>query len=343
MAVVSEAYSRVRGKVGLFDASNSYGRLLARGKDVIDLLHRMSTNDLKPMEQGAAKAALTFLTNEKGRIVDLLKVIRQLSGETLLITSAGKEEAVIQWLDKFTIMEDVRFERATDQIVQILLCGPDSTSILQSYANEDLSGESRSGVYDLAFGSSPAVLVKGPSLAGKGWFILAGIGDAPTVQASLESNVLSHRGAVLSGEFFDLLRIENGTPIAPNELNEKHNPLETSVAKEAVSFTKGCYIGQEVIARLDAQQKVQRQLMGLRFPGGVPSIGDRIIDPALAQSTPLGNEIGDVTSVAESPKFGAIGLGYVRGKYANPETPLSVKDTTGNTFPVSLVTLPFHD
>ncbi len=338
----SSRYFDIREHSGLFDASHSFGRLLVSGRDAIDLLHRMSTNDLKPLEQ-AKGAALTFLTNEKGRIIDLLKVLRDHEGGIVLLTSPGKEAVVTQWLDKFTIMEDARFMQATEKIAQFLLCGPDSTSILQHYAAEDLSGESRNEMFALQFESVRATLVKAPSLAGKAWFILAPAENSGLIWKRLEHDATAHGGALLDSELFDLLRIENGTPLAPNELNEKHNPLETPVAGEAVSFTKGCYIGQEVIARLDAQDKVQRHLMGLRFEGGLPAVGDRIIDPAILVAPPLGSEIGEVTSTASSPEFGQIGLGYVRGKYANPGTKLSVKSSSGNIVDATLVSLPFHD
>ena len=144
-------------------------------------------------------------------------------------------------------------------------------------------------------------------------------------------------------ELFEILRVEKGIPIAPNELNDKHNPLETTQTASAVSFTKGCYIGQEVIARLDAQGKVQRQLVGLKFGDSLPSTGDRISDESLAGVSPLGDEIGEITSIANSPSFGNIGLGYVRAKHANPGKVVSVKDSEGNKFSATLVKLPFDD
>src|ERR1035437_8749860 len=97
-------YTKVRERTGLFDATNPYGRLFARGKDVMDLLHRMSTNDLKALETEKSRAIPTVLTNEKGRFVDLLSIIRDERGEIVVILSKDKEDAVIQWLDKFTIM-----------------------------------------------------------------------------------------------------------------------------------------------------------------------------------------------------------------------------------------------
>src|ERR1041385_3759489 len=101
MAVSLSDYNKVRQIGGLFDATNYHGRLFARGKDAIDLLHRMSSNDLKPIEATNSLVAMTFLTNEKARIIDLLTVVRDEQGETLLVTSRGKEETVRQWLAQY--------------------------------------------------------------------------------------------------------------------------------------------------------------------------------------------------------------------------------------------------
>ena len=96
-----------------------------------------------------------------------------------------------------------------------------------------------------------------------------------------------------------------------------------------------------MIARLDAQGKIQRQLVGLKFGDGIPSVGDRISDGALVGVSPLGDEIGEITSIADSPLFGNIALGYVRAKYANPGQVVSVKHREGNAIIATVVKLPF--
>ena len=124
MPDVKNVYFRVRKNVGLFDATNSYGRLFAKGNDAIDLLHRMSTNEMKPLEEAKSQAVLTALLNEKGRFIDVLKVVRDCNGHVMLIASKGSEESIIRWLDKFTIMEDARFVPATfPQKVTVSSCG----------------------------------------------------------------------------------------------------------------------------------------------------------------------------------------------------------------------------
>ena len=342
MSIDPSAYKRVRESAGLFDASHLHGRLYARGKDALDLLNRLSTGDLTPLFGQNGLAIRTVLTNEKGRIVDVLQVIKDESGHVVLITSKDKEQTVMDWLDKFTIMEDARFLLATEEIAQYVLYGPRSQSIVELYAGRDLSEMPVEAVAGITILGTSATLFQAQPIGGRSWGILAHREHAEAIKRQLTSDILTEGGVVVDDELFEVLRIESGIPIAPNELNEKHNPLEIAQTASAVSFTKGCYIGQEVIARLDAQSKVQRQLVGLHFENGMPAVGDRISDEALV-GTPLGDEIGEVTSLAHSPANGAIGLGYVRARHANPGPPrrVSIKDNRGNTLPATLVTLPF--
>jgi folate-binding protein YgfZ len=335
------AYQRVRECAGLYDATQAYGRLFARGKDAIDLLHRMSTNDMKPLEIAKGLALVTILTNEKGRIIDALTVLIDEIGHVMIVTSARKEETVIQWLDKFTIMEDARFERATEQTVHFVLLGSRCNDLLSRYTQENLLAMPQWASIGIQIGDVPVTLLKAQRIAGNGWWLFTVSEHADSLKRQLASDVLAVGGAVIDDDLYEMLRIEAGIPKAPNELNEKHNPLETTQTAAAVSFTKGCYIGQEVIARLDAQGKVQRQLVGLKFGDGVPKIGDRISIEGLADVSPLGDEIGEITSIANSPARGAIGLGYVRAKYANPGATVIVKDGAGNILPAALVQLPF--
>ncbi len=328
-------YSAVRDHAGLYDATRAYGRLFARGKDAIDLLHRMSTNDMKPLETGKGLATQTFLTNEKGRIVDLLTVVKDEAGEVMLVTSAGGEEVVIQWMDKFTIMEDAQFIKATNTISQYEIVGPRASSIVRGFGVDAMDGVD---VVGIPIAGYPSTIWRESDSR---YCIFCLTEYASSVWKVLTEEVRSAGGSIIDDELFEVLRVESGIAKAPNELNEKHNPLETSLAASAVSFTKGCYIGQEVIARLDAQGKVQRQLVGLKFGDGVPKIGDRISIEGLANVSPLGDEIGEVTSIANSPTKGNIGLGYVRAKYANPGQIVSVKDSEGIKLSATLVTLPF--
>src|SRR5579864_7909625 len=106
----TESYQKAHSSLALFDASSYFGRIAATGQDAIDLLHRMSTNDLLPLIGRAGSGTQTVLTTEKGRIIDLVTVLSH-GKDALLITSGGREEEIIEWMNKFVIMEDAKFEK----------------------------------------------------------------------------------------------------------------------------------------------------------------------------------------------------------------------------------------
>ena len=142
-------------------------------------------------------------------------------------------------------------------------------------------------------------------------------------------------GAVPIGlEAYEVLRVERGAPGYDRELGESYNPLETGLWG-SISFTKGCYIGQEVIARLDTYQKVQRHLVSLSFSA----------DAQVAEGSKLareGSEVGHVTSVAKTPLTGElIGLGYVRKEAAQVGTLFNLAEREGAWAKVETPVLPF--
>ncbi len=314
----SEAYARSKNVIGFYDQSATMGRVIGRGKDAVDLLHRMSTNDLKSVEQ-KMHGAQTVLTSEKGRIIDLVTVVNR-GEDILLVTSKGHEEKIITWLDKFTIMDDARFSRVTDEVDQCLLIGRGAYQFVKELLGVDPSSIERFSMLDSTIAGVPVQIQKSLRIAESGWLIFAERANGDAVKQALVSHVESVDGSVLTDEMFDVLRIESGIPIAPNELNEKHNPLESALVS-AVSFTKGCYIGQEVIARLDSYDKVQRHLMGLVLG---EDAGNVVVPVKLFAGT---EEAGELTSVAYSPGLERmIGLGYIRNAYTNAGSELQIVD-----------------
>ncbi len=148
-----------------------------------------------------------------------------------------------------------------------------------------------------------------------------------------------------------MVRIEKGIPKSPRELNKKHNRLETRLLS-SVSFTKGCYIGQEVIARLDSYDKVQRHLMGIEFEGmpadveselgllSAPAHSDG--QAAFKAKNAAGEEIGELTSYRYSPgREKVIGLAFIRSAHSNPGGQVLVYVSDIIQLPATLVKLPF--
>lgn len=329
----TDAYNKAHKTFALFDASKKFGRIAASGADAIDLLHRMSTNDLLPLIDKPGIGAQTVLTTEKGRIIDLITVLSH-GRDALLITSGGKEDQVIEWLDKFVIMEDAKFEKKSDEISQFLVFGPHALNFLQRLTEENLIGLENFHFIEIEIAGAKLMLQKTQRIIESGWAIFAEKPQSDAIWTYLQTEAEKSGGTVIDDDTYNLLRIEAGIPLAPNELNEKHNPLETTLV-QAISWTKGCYIGQEVIARLDTYDKVQRHLMGIEMDksfqnGSLP-----------VQLTNAENEqIGEITSLAYSPELDKkIGLAFIKTAFANPEMTVKAGEEKVDA---KLVKLPFE-
>ncbi|MEI8134506.1 MAG: glycine cleavage T C-terminal barrel domain-containing protein [bacterium] len=328
-----EGYTKAHKSLALFDGSGYFGRVKATGQDAIDLLHRMSTNDLLPLIDKPGFGAQTVLTTEKGRIVDLLTVLSEGRNATLL-TGHAREQYVIDWLDKFVIMEDAKFENATSSISHFLIFGPRALDFLQGFVPNGLKELMNFHSIEIEIVGVKVKLQKTHRIIESGWAMLVEATNSKMVWDELQARINEKGGTVIDEDTYNLLRIEAGIPASPNELNEKHNPLETTLV-QAISWTKGCYIGQEVIARLDTYDKVQRHLMGIEIEKeyNIASLPSPI-------ATIDGEHIGDVTSIAYSPALEKyIGLAFIKTAFAIPGISVNVGvEKSGAT----IVKLPFE-
>ncbi len=284
--------------------ASDYGCLKATGDDALDLLNRLSTNKVDHLQPG--HWAPTVLTSDRGRIVDLLTVIHADSC-VYLLTSPGQQQPVMEWLDKYTIMEDLDVEDVSNTVTILALTGgraevalglePDDTERLpgQQYpASEANIGGHECIAISNSMGDAPSCLL-----------------IAPSVGADAVTGALVDKGAVQADDDqWEALRVANGIPSYGREMGEPYNPLEAGLIG-AIDFTKGCYIGQEVIARLDSYDKVQRYLSVLLFSeGSEPTVGSPLyID---------GRQAGTVTSLYQTPGGELRGLGFVRTASAIP-------------------------
>ena len=225
------------------------GRLRLTGEDARDLLNRLSTNLVDP-DGDAGEVAVTVLTSDRGRIVDLVYVAH-CGDHQLMLTSPGQQQNVIDFLDKYTIMEDLEVEDVTRETVMLTLTGPEASAILDSIDNAD--------AMRVTLPADPDDPERPPT-----YQLLCSDRDAADrLQETLES-----AGAVsVSAATAEVLRIAGGQPAHGSEMSDTYNPLEAGLIG-AIDFHKGCYIGQEVIARLDTYHKVQKYLVKLRFAIG---------------------------------------------------------------------------
>ncbi len=310
-STAEEEYQAVTTAAGVHDTSYM-GRLKAIGDDGLDLLNRLSTNKVLDLEPG--QGAPTILTTDRGRILDLIGVVN-VDDYILLITSPGAQQQVIDWLDKYTIMEDLVVEDITGETTMLSVLGPASQVAVESAAGillnqlppyhsltAEMAGH-RVRIVNRPFGELPSFdLLMDPDAAAGVWEHLSASGVPPVGE-----------------EAFEAVRLSYAVPAYGHELGESYNPLEAGLIG-SIDFTKGCYIGQEVIARLDTYQKIQKHLVRLEFSADATvSEGDTLNDD--------GREVGKVTSVTRIPAGqGLIGLAYVRKASASPGNVLELAD-----------------
>ena len=288
-------FQSARGGMAIADNS-MFGRIEVTGSDRLDLLHRLSTNSLTGLPEGGVVS--TVFVTDKGRVIDRV-IVSARESSILLITSPGAEPILTQWIEKYTITENIRFRTITDDTVMFSLIGPRIISMFF-------------GVLDVPPGNNTSVSLshRGTQLvvvhAQDGRSDIANI-IADTAGASHIVEMLgSFPGARWIGrQAYEGFRIAGGIPAAPGEINDAYNPFECGL-RDSISFTKGCYIGQEVIARLDTYGKIRRHLIR------VASM------EALRRPVPLtvsrdGAEAGTLTSMTEIPFDGRyLGLAIVR-------------------------------
>jgi len=297
--------------------NGAWGRLVVRGEDRLAFLQRMSTHDFRALGPGGVLP--TVFTTPTGRIVDWVHAWA-LETEVLLLTSPGAGPSLRAWLQGYIFFRDrVRIEAGEDRWEALGVIGPRAAERLgwtpsASYAGERIRV---AGLEVLAarLDFPPMIVLIGP----------------PEAIRAAQGHLERQGVPPMDEAAWEIWRVEQGIPAWGRELTEAVNPLEAGL-EFAISFQKGCYIGQEVIARLAHYGKVRRRRMGLHLEEEIPAEG--------ATLEADGREVGWLTSAVRSPRWGPIGLGYVQREYAEPGRPVSVR-WGGRTIPARLAALPF--
>ncbi|MBI3732229.1 MAG: aminomethyl transferase family protein [Chloroflexi bacterium] len=310
----SNEYRAAKEFVGLMDRS-WMGRVQLSGQDRFDFLNRMSTNDLIRAEFGTGLQ--TVLTTPEARIIDLLTVYAE-AGFLLCVTSPQNRRKVLdEFRRKIFFRDRVKPIDVTDQTAQFLLLGPRAMEVLERLGGAGFVPLPDFHFREICVAGRKLLIARVPHIAGGGFDVIGEDKDAAFLwQVLLEAGAGS--GLQPIGTYaYNILRIEASLPLYGYELSDAVNPLEAQL-RQAISFSKGCYTGQEVIARLDTYQKLKQQLVGLRLSSPLVSV------PPL----PLyvnGIEVGQLTSVAQRPDtLDVIGLGYIRTKWNQPGSRVTI-------------------
>jgi folate-binding protein YgfZ len=303
-----EQYRALREGAGLVDRSGR-GRLRLTGADRRSYLQGLLTNDIERLESG--QGCYACLLTAQGRMIADMYVIEL--GEAILIDLEGEDRAkVFAHLEQFIFAEDVQVEDVSASLAQIGVFGPAAQTVLSRVLGplDSLRPlENRS----TSWNSHPLTIV-GRDDVGVAGFDLVIDRDAAS---DLVAAVREAGAVVVADAAVEICRIEAGRPVFHKDMTEETIPLEAGIEDQAISLTKGCYVGQEIIIRVlhRGGGRVARRLVGLTLlsDGAVPTSGD----PIRAGD----REIGRVTSATRSPALQRpIALGYVHRDFATPGT-----------------------
>ncbi len=278
------------------------------GKDVVDFVHRVSTNDVKSVNDNSK--ITTLFTNEKGRMIDRTVFIK-MPDKSFLIGHASERLRLSRWIEKYIIMEDIKLLDESNNYRIFEFVGPQAESYLTMICGKCIDVLDDRNVIDISVETVSVKITRLKELNGtyKFWLMTKSENFEALIQTLLDQVSVFNFGLV-GADAYNLYRILTGIPSVPKELNDNFNPHEGNVIED-VSFTKGCYIGQEVIARLDTYDKVQRELKNFIINGELDFNGEGF--DILNEKD---EEIGQVTSLARSVSDNKIiGLGYMRKKF----------------------------
>jgi folate-binding protein YgfZ len=310
-----EEYRAVRRSMGLLDRS-AQGKLVITGNDRLSWLQGMVSNDVRLLA-GGALAIPACILNATGHLLADLRIINR--GDSLLLDMEPENlEKIFRLLEEYIITEDVEIVDQTDALACLSLQGP--------HVNEQ---------HLRAFCGNSAHVIPADHTDEGGVDIYLRTEDAP----KLWREFLALGAHPVGAKAAEILRVEAGIPLYGVDMDENTLPLEANLEATHISHTKGCYVGQEVIARIHSRGHTNRALTGLlleRDP--LPEHGDRVY-PATEKTH---REVGWVTSAVYSPALQrGIALGYVRHEYRAPGTPLQIASAAGLLF-AKTAELPFY-
>jgi tRNA-modifying protein YgfZ len=305
-------YRAITEGCGVLDRSER-GKLALSGADTRTFLQGQVSNDVEGLVPGTGCYA-AFLT-PKGKMLGDLRILN--AGEELLLdTERAALQALFNMIRHFSIGYDVQLHKRTLERGLVSLIGPDAAALARA---EDLPAHEHAHAL-VSVGDVPVRAIR----TDVGIDLLCDAPDADAVRTALEE-----AGAAPVGEAAaECLRVEHGRPRYGIDLDDTVIPQEGGLNERAVSFTKGCYVGQETVARLFYRGKPNRQLRGLKL-SAMAAAGDEL--------TFDGRVVGRLTSVAGSPRFGPIGLALVRR-----EAPPGTTVTLGDGLSGEVIELPFR-
>ncbi len=302
----------------LVDRSH-WGVLQLSGRDRLRFLHNQTTNSFNQRQPG--ESCDTVFVTSTARTIDLTTAYIT-DDSVLILTSPGQDQRLMDWMDRYIFPADqVTLTNLPPAMAIFSLLGPDSRSVLEN-SSIAIDTDLEAGHHGCApLGNGTVRVAAGSGLALPGYTLLVPVEGSDHLWTKL-----TQAGAIAAGEaVWTQLRIHQGRPSPGAELTDDYNPLEAGLW-QTIAFDKGCYIGQETIARLNTYQGVKQQLWGIQLnenasPGATIYVGE--------------DKVGTLTSVVNTPD-GYLGLGYIRTKAGGAGLTVTVDSSQG-----TIVDLPF--
>jgi folate-binding protein YgfZ len=323
------AYDAVRSGAGVV-ARTDLGRIVLSGHDRRGYLQGLLTNDVAALSAGAGCYA-AYLTAQGRMIADMY--VYELGDVILMTTAAELKDTVLARLDQFIFSEDVQLGDVTDAFAQRTVLGPRAAAAVATAvgaAEEPVRGLAADGNIRASFQGAPAIVTAASDFGVAGFHVFVEQASAEALDAALAAAGATPVDAATA----EVVRIEGGIPRFHHDMDEQTLPLEAGIETRAISFTKGCYVGQEIIIRVmhRGHGRVAKKLVGVLVAGDfAPQAGATIRS--------ADRDVGVVTSAAISPALGRpIALGYVQRDFVEPGTALTIAGSAG-----TVTRLPFVD
>jgi folate-binding protein YgfZ len=311
-----EGYDALRRRAGLVDRAD-YARIAVSGKDRASYLHGLLTNDIASLQAGQGCYA-AYLTPQGRMIADLW--VYELGDVIILTVLRDVKDTIMSKLDQFIFSEDVQLGDVTETFAAIGVIGPEAASVVSGalgIPDATLAALPTHGNLRAPYNGQPTIVIRVADLGEPGYDVLVEASMAAMVRTALRDA----GAADVDPAAAETRRIEGGVPKFHQDMDEETIPLEAGIESRAISLTKGCYVGQEVIIRVlhRGHGRVARKLVGLTFGDGAPPARGDAIQAA-------GRDIGEVTSATWSPALQRpIALGYVQRDFIAPGTAVTVE------------------
>ena len=313
-----DEYRAASESVAIFD-TNWHAIIELSGPDRSRYLNAIVSNDVKNLGEGHGLLAL--LLDPKGHILAELEIYA-LKNRLLTLSHASLRHRTVETLDKYIIMDDVTLEDVTDKLGSFAIEGPFVAKMLDKAYGIDLEEFADLDIRSVHIDSIPCEIIRRSHFGYVGAEIIAPRKSLIQLWDNLLELVRLRGGQPIGIKTLESLRLEAGIPFYPADFNDTVIPHEAAVEGTHISFSKGCYTGQEIVERVRSRGQVNRLRVKLKFSTPEPP-------PFTTRLSAEGKELGLVTSSAFSPKAGtAIGMGYSRREH---NAPGAILDYDGGT------------